>query len=101
MEKKKATNENASSPNTQTYDMPSHVQRARILNALEQAGCRGMSTIELREQENIMHPSGRVKELREMGYPIITDWTTSLNAQGNPHRCARYILKPESEEAAA
>lgn len=101
MEKKKATNENASSPNTQTYDMPSHVQRARILAALEQAGSRGMSTIELREQENIMHPSGRIKELRELGYPIITDWTTGTNAQGNLHRCARYILIPESEEVAA
>lgn len=101
MEKKKATSENASSPKAQTYDIPSHIQRARILAALEQAGSRGMSTIELREQENVMHPSGRVKELRELGYLIITGWTTGTNAQGNPHRCARYILKPETKGAAA
>ena len=51
------------------------------------------STIELREQEDIMHPSGRIMELREQGHRIETVWTVTSNAQGNNHRCARYVLR--------
>lgn len=100
MDKKKATSANTSSPKAQAHDMPSHVQRARILKALEQAGTQGMSTIELREQEDILHPAGRVQELRELGHHIDTVRTVTINAQGNPHRCARYVLQPSKEVAA-
>jgi len=99
MTKKKATS-TASSPKAQAHDMPSHVQRARIRTALEQAGTQGMSTIELREQVDILHPAGRVQELRELGYRIDTVWTVTTNAQGNPHRCARYVLQSTKEAAA-
>ena len=93
MDKKKATSANTSSPKAKPYDMSSHVQQARILKALEQAGAQGMNTIELREQEDIMHPSGRIMELREQGHRIETVWTVTSNAQGNNHRCARYVLR--------
>lgn len=99
MEKKKATS-NASSPKAQSHDTPSHIQRARILKALESAGSRGMSTIELREQIDILHPAGRVMELRELGYVIQTVWTTTENAQGHKHRCARYVLHSSKGVAA-
>ena len=100
MEKKKATSATASSPKSRPYDTPSQLQRARILKALEIAGKDGMSTIELREALDILHPAGRVQELRESGHQIATVWTVTANAQGNTHRCARYVLQPGKGVAA-
>jgi len=100
MKKKKATPKSSPKQN-ESHDMPSHIQRARILTALEKAGTTGKSTLELREDFNIMHPGGRVLELREAGYPIDTVWTVTYNLQGHRHRCARYVLRPESNEVAA
>jgi len=68
------------------------MQRTRLLNALDKIGPRGLSTIELRERFDIMSPAPRVLELREAGYHIDTNWITETNAQGNKHRCARYVL---------
>jgi len=78
--------------NKPAYDMPSHVQRSRILKELESAGNEGRTTIQLREQLDIMHPGGRISELRENGYQIHTVWTVTENAQGHKHRNARYVL---------
>ena len=75
-----------------THDTPSSIQRARILKHLEDAGSKGASTIELREQLDILHPAGRVNELREEGHKVNTRWTVTENAQGKKHRNARYVL---------
>ena len=84
---------------TMTYDTSSSIQRARILKYLEEAGSKGASTIELREQLDIMMPAPRIKELREDGYEILTRWTITENAQGNKHRNARYVLIKLAEAA--
>ena len=55
MNKKKATPKSSPKQN-EAHDMPSHIQRARILTALGEAGTKGKSTLELREEYNIMHP---------------------------------------------
>ena len=59
-------------------------QRARLLGMLRRGP---VSTLEARAV-GIMHPGGRVLELREAGYQIITD------IQEN--RVARYILTEEA-----
>ena len=76
-------------------------QRARILKALEQAGSAGLSTIQLRDELNCMHPGGRVMELREEGHRIETVWTVTENSQGHKHRCARYVLLTHKAGVAA
>lgn len=91
MNKRKATPRQESSPKKR-HDISSTIQQARILKALEQAGPQGMNTIGLRESLDVMHPSGRVMELREAGHRIETVWTVTENAQGHKHRCARYVL---------
>ena len=100
MKKRKATPRQESSPK-KSHDMPSHIQRARILEALLKAGGKGKSTIQLREELDIMHPGGRVLELREARHRIETVWTVTGNAQGHQHRCARYVLFASKAGAAA
>lgn len=75
------------------------IQKARILIALKEAGSAGLSTIELREQYNIMHPAGRVQELREDGHRIDTMRTTDENSSGFKHSVARYVLIKEAVAA--
>ena len=91
MNKKKATPRQESSLNKHNV-ISITAQQARILNAGEDVGPQGMSTINLREDLDIMHPAGRVQELREAGHRIETIRTTVNNAQGHKHRCARYVL---------
>lgn len=100
MDKRKAAPRQESSPKKR-HDISSTIQQARILKALEQAGPQGMSTINLREELDIMHPGGRVMELREVGHVIETIWTETENAQGHKHRCARYVLLAGKQEGGA
>lgn len=67
-------------------------QTQKVLDYL-QSHQHGASTIELRRELDIMHPSGRVDELRQAGYNILTHWTNENQptARGN-HRVARYVL---------
>jgi len=65
-------------------------QRARLLAHLRRAP---LTTLEARERLNIMHPGGRVLELRRAGYEIVTVWTHATDHDGRPHRVARYVLR--------
>lgn len=76
-------------------------QRLRLLGELRRAGNKGVTTIQARERLDIMMPGARVFELRHQhGWNIETVWTDDVNAQGNRHRIARYVLKACSSEAA-
>jgi hypothetical protein len=74
------------------HDTDTATQRARILTALKDTGSTGLSTIGLREQYNVMHPAGRVQELREDGHRIETIRTIDKNSFGFKHSVARYVL---------
>lgn len=87
MEKKEHAPKDAKTLNHSTA-----AQRTRLLKALKIANQEGVTTIQAREQLDIMSPASRVQELREQGYNIQTVWTTGENAQGNKHRNARYVL---------
>jgi hypothetical protein len=65
-------------------------QRARILRHLETGQL--LTTLQARQDLNIMHPAARVQELRESGYPIATNWRTDSDSAGHLHRVAEYVL---------
>lgn len=68
-------------------------QRQRLLTALREAGGNGMTTIQIREQLDIMMPAARVHELRwDHGFNIQAAPAHDQNAQGNRHACKRYVL---------
>ncbi|MBM5571536.1 MULTISPECIES: helix-turn-helix domain-containing protein [Deefgea] len=68
-------------------------QRQRVLQALRQ---RGHSTVELRDDWNIMQPAPRIKELRESGYEINTELCPVLDGFNRPHsKVAIYTLLSE------
>lgn len=70
-------------------------QRTRLLAYLQAVGSDGCTTIQARELLDIIAPAPRICELRHhSGYNIKTIWQVDVNAQGNKHRVARYLLMP-------
>lgn len=67
-------------------------QRRRLLLALRNAP---VSTITARKELDIMHPAGRIKELREQGFDIQTLWQWQPTDSGKPHRVGLYCLISE------
>ena len=66
-------------------------QRQRLLHYLQSH--RSITTIEAREILDIMHPSGRIMELKNNdGHNIITNWRIDHTADNKPHRVAEYVL---------
>jgi len=65
-------------------------QRARITAALH-AG--PVSSVEMRERLDVLHPAGRVMELRKAGHPIDLIWANRPTACGRVHRVGVYILR--------
>lgn len=78
----------------QQYDGNSTTaQRHRLIEALRAIGSNGLTTIQIREQLDIMMPAARVHELRwKLGYNIQEIRDHDENAQGNRHTCSRYVL---------
>ena len=66
-------------------------QRLRLLAALQTGP---VSTIEAREALALLHPAGRVMELRRAGYPIGMVWRIEVDGCGQSHRVGVYHLKP-------
>ena len=66
-------------------------QHSRIITTLLKLD--GFNTWEARNELNIMHPSGRVKELREQGWQIDTLRVKVFDDMGKAHTIAHYILK--------
>lgn len=63
-------------------------QRGRILEWLRS---ESLTTLQAREHLDIMHPAGRVKELKAQGHDIKTEWAVEHTAKGK-HRVGRYVL---------
>tara|TARA_R110001592_G_C13192961_1_gene753509 strand:- start:72333 stop:72638 length:306 start_codon:yes stop_codon:yes gene_type:complete len=94
MKKNKATPK-SSPKQSHRYGSSLNDQRKRVLNALREVGSQGLSTIQLREDLDVMMPGARIYELRHsQGYNIQLIWNRERNAQGNEHTCGRYILFP-------
>ena len=71
----------------------SETQRDRLRAAFEIFPM--ISTREARDHLDILHPAGRVKELRDDGFNIITLWTTVESEGGAKHRVADYLWTRE------
>ena len=65
-------------------------QRRRLLDAMK-ASQGGITTLFARTKLDIMHPGGRILELRQAGHKIITHWTDEETETGSFHRVARYV----------
>lgn len=64
-------------------------QRGRLLATLKQ---RPLTTLQARSELNVMHPAGRVMELRASGYEIQMDWVMDCTPEGRWHRVGKYTL---------
>mgnify|MGYP000167356351 CR=1 FL=1 len=51
-----------------------------------------LATEQARRELGIMHPAGRIGELRKRGYNILTHWADYPTADGSFHRMAKYVL---------
>lgn len=68
-------------------------QRQRMIEALRTVP-GGITTLEFREQYDVMAPAPRVFELRhDYGHNIQKEMVRGVNAQGNWHRTALYTLQ--------
>ena len=67
-----------------TQNHANESDRKIILSELEK---RPLSTLQIRNELDIMHPGGRICELRKAGYKIVRYW---INEAG--HRVGQYVL---------
>lgn len=70
------------------YSTDNASQRQRILDWLRR---ESLTTLQARKHLDVMHPSGRVQELKAQGYNIVKEWTTDDSGKAK-HRVARYVL---------
>lgn len=54
-----------------------------------------VSTLTARKELDILHPAGRIKELREQGFDIHTLWQWEPTDSGKQHRVGLYCLISE------
>ena len=52
-----------------------------------------LSTMEARNKYGILHPGGRIKELRQIGHKIETYWVSEPDSNGVIHRVGLYVYK--------
>jgi hypothetical protein len=73
-------------------------QANRSLEALQVL--TSLTTQDMRQDLDIMHPAGRVNELRSRGFDIQTHWDNYPTACGKKHRMARYVYMGRTGSAA-
>lgn len=65
-------------------------QRQRIIAFLHLN--KRLTTLQARSELDVLHPAGRVLELRKSGHNIVTHWRVDQTPEGNSHRVAEYVL---------
>ncbi|MFC3909002.1 helix-turn-helix domain-containing protein [Legionella dresdenensis] len=73
------------------HDNSSSSQRARLLKYLK--AYSQLSTLHARQHLGILHPCGRIMELRRRGHQIETHWVIEIDSNGVLHRVGLYIYK--------
>ncbi|PPK77297.1 helix-turn-helix protein [Methylobacter tundripaludum] len=73
------------------YSTDTNHQRAAILAWLLNSP---LTTLQARQELDVMHPAARILELREAGHNIVTHWTTDSTGKAK-HRVACYALLSE------
>jgi hypothetical protein len=64
-------------------------QRARLLHYLRETG--PLTTLQARNLLNVMHPGGRIMELRRNGFQILMTWVIDFQ-ENFSHRVGQYTL---------
>ena len=64
-------------------------QRQRIAEWFKTSN--SLTTEDARRDLDVMHPAGRIKEMRARGFDILTIWESYPTIGGNMHRMARYV----------
>jgi hypothetical protein len=83
----------AKSAETTQANTNTAAQRTRLHKEFKLAGPKGLDSIAIRHDLNILSPAPRVHELRHNhDLNIATIWTTAYTPEGYPHRVARYVL---------
>lgn len=72
----------------QQFSTDAGAQRDRLLAWLLSST---ITTLQARQELDIMHPAARVQELRAAGHNIITHWATGYTGKVK-HRIASYVL---------
>ena len=67
------------------------MQRAALLHWLQSH--QRITTLQARNELGIMHPAGRVQELRDAGNDIATHWQWEADATGKEHKQGLYVLQ--------
>lgn len=99
MTDKKKADQQASPKKTPLNNNTAAAQRARLLDRLH-AG--PIDTLTARRELNILHPAGRIDELRNMGYRITTHRITVRDEHGFRHEgIALYALSAGPHQEAA
>jgi len=65
-------------------------QRQRILKHLTEIG--PVTTLEARQELDVMHPAARIMELRRRGHDIQAYRYVDCTDRGKSHRVPRYVL---------
>ena len=73
------------------YNISCSSQRAIILKHF--SDCPRLSTIQARDEYGILHPCGRIMELRKKGHIIDTHWTSEPDGNGVLHRIGLYVYQ--------
>ncbi|EJM53856.1 helix-turn-helix domain-containing protein [Pseudomonas sp. GM48] len=97
MSTKKSANQTSSPNNSPANDTSTTAQRARLLAQLK---LEPVDTFTARRELNIIHPGGRVAELRAAGHSIQTQRISLTDDQGRTHHgIALYFLSPSAAPA--
>lgn len=83
-------------PDSTANTTSAEVQRARLLEALKRGP---VDTFAARQQLDIAHPAGRVRELRRAGHDISMQMEESASPAGEPHRVGLYSLSRSGGES--
>lgn len=98
MDKKKA-DQQASPKHSDIENITAAAQRQRLLARLERGP---VDTLTARRELNILHPAGRIDELRRQGYGITTHRITLVDDHGRRHvGIALYVLRPTTSAQVA
>lgn len=76
-------------PDSTAHTTSAEVQRARLLEALKHGP---VDTFAARQQLDIAHPAGRVRELRRAGHDISMQMEERASPAGELHRVGVYSL---------
>jgi len=71
-------------------------QRELLLKALKVVASEGITSHRANTELGIYHPPARIKELRQLGFEILTLWSTIETHLSQPRRVARYVLIAEA-----